>query len=143
MPNFGPAINANIQKAINSPQQQQQQQGGGIHVPAHLVQYLMYAAQLADAVNSASAFKNNGEHETNPMMKPFSHGGAPTMALGFGLGDLLRNAVLRHASPGTRNTADAAQAASNLMGILQTNGNKAPTPPPTQPLPPSGGPNTP
>jgi hypothetical protein len=77
--------------------------------------------QAADAINSANAFRTHGEHETNPMMAPFSHGGAPTMMAGFGIGDLLRHALLRHASQGTKNTADAAQAVMNALGILQTN----------------------
>lgn len=84
------------------------------------LQALVYALQGIDAMQSAAAFRRGG-HEINPMMQPFSHGGAPTMMAGFALGDLLRNALLRHASQGTRNTADGAQALSNLAGILQTN----------------------
>lgn len=80
----------------------------------------MYLAQLADAVNSTRGFKS-GEHETNPTMRPFSHGGIPMMLLGFGIGDALRDHLLRHASKGTRNTADAMQTVLNLAGIAQTN----------------------
>lgn len=108
-------INASIQQAIHPPEQQSHA------LPPHLVQAIMYALQGVDAVNSANNFRAHGMHETNPMMRPFSHGGALTMAAGFGLGDILRHALLRHASPGVRNAADGAQAASNIMGILQTN----------------------
>ena len=101
----------------------------------------MYLLQAYDAQNSAKAFRN-GEHETNPMMKPFSHGGAPTMALGFAGGDLLRNALLKHfhATPATESAVDGAQALQNALGIMQTDRNMPhaavqmpgplPTPPP-------------
>lgn len=136
-PNF-PAINASIQQAI-APQQPAPQD-------PHMARYLMYAAQLADAMNSGGAFAHNGEHETNPMMAPFSHGGAPTMAVGFGLGDLLHHYLLRHVSQGTRNTADAIQALSNVAGIMQTNGNRGgfvPRVPPPTLTPVSGPPGAP
>ncbi len=107
------AINSSIHQAVQPPQ-------GGGQLPPHLVQLLMYALQAADAVKSGQLFQHPSTYETNPMMKPFSHGGAPTMALGFGLGDILRNALLRHASQGTRNTADILQGLSNVQGIAQT-----------------------
>jgi len=73
-------------------------------------------------------------------------GVAPTMAVGFGLGDLLHHYLLRHVSQGTRNTADAIQALSNVAGIMQTNGNRGgfvPRVPPPTLTPVSGPPGAP
>ena len=109
-PDF-PQINASLQTAVDpSP----------APTPDHLARTIMYALQGADAMNSANKFRT-GLHETDPLMKPFSHGGAPMMALGFGLIDMMRQAMMKHASPGTQNTADALQGLSNLAGIMQTN----------------------
>ncbi len=117
MQHFGPDMQA-IAGAASAPAQPP--------VPTNLARMILYGLQAYDAVNSANAFAHHGEHETDPLMQPFSHGGAPTMALGFGLYDLLHHALLRHASQGTRNTADFGQAALNAAGILQTNRNKQP-----------------
>lgn len=109
-----PHITQTIRQWVQQVPQQQAQPNN-----AALLHAILYGLQAADAMRSAQDFKVGG-HETNPMLAPFSHGGAPMMALGFGLGDVLRNVLLRHASQGTRNTADGGQALSNLAGILQT-----------------------
>jgi hypothetical protein len=126
-----------MKAAVSTPAQPS---GGGMS--PGVLQALMYALQAYDSANTAKDVARGGK-ETNPLLAPFSHGGAPTMALGFALGDLLRNHLLKHASQGTRNTADGAQALTNLLGIMQTNSAMsqptpsapggampAPTPPP-------------
>ena len=80
----------------------------------------MYVLQIADAIISANGFEHQGMKETNPMMRPFSHGGLPMMLVGFGLGDVLHRIVMRKASVGAKNTANALQAASNIEGIAQS-----------------------
>ena len=80
----------------------------------------MYVLQVADAIISANGFEHQGMKEMNPMMRPFSHGGLPMMLVGFGLGDVLHHIVMRKASAGEKNTANALQAASNVEGIVQS-----------------------
>lgn len=125
-------MNAAVQNAIGP-----QPSPGSAHTSA-LLRALVYGLQAADAANSSKAF-GKGLHETNPLMRPFSHGGPLMMGGGFALGDLVRNALLRHASQGTQNTAAAAQALSNLLGIGQTNaalhGRAGATPPLVAPTP--------
>ncbi len=127
-PDF-PSINANISRSIHAPAP------GHPANLEHLLPYIMYAAQLFDAANSARSLANGGQ-EKDPVMQPFSHGGFPTMAAGFGLTDLLRGALLHRASQGTRNTGDAAQTLLNLTGIAQTDDarNKARAVVPPRPL---------
>lgn len=130
MPDF-PAINSDIQKAIGPTP------APASSLPPWLIQALMGGLQATDAVQTAKNI-GHGAHEYNPMMAPFSHGGAPMMMGGFALGDLVRHALLRHASQGTRNTADGAQALMNALGIMQTNhnlGNIMRTPPLINPKP--------
>lgn len=81
----------------------------------------MYGAQLYDAVNSANFMRSPRSFETDPFMRPFSHGGVPTMLAGFALTDLIRNLALRHASTGTKNLGDILQFLANAQGIAQTN----------------------
>ena len=83
------------------------------------VRPILYVLQLVDSIQSAHG-RRIGAVETNPMVKPFSHGGAATYALGFALGDVLRTAVFRHAPKAVSDAADGAQAMSNLGGILDT-----------------------
>lgn len=93
--------------------------------PSRALQDLVYALQAADSVNSANLFRNHpGTREMDPMMAPFSHGGALTMAAGFGLSDILRNILTRHASPGAQNNAAAMQALANVIGIGQTDATR-------------------
>lgn len=80
----------------------------------------MYALQLADALVSAQGFQHQGMIETNPTMRPFSRGGVSMMIVGFGVGDILRGIIFRHASAGTKNTMNAIQSASNVEGIIQS-----------------------
>lgn len=90
----------------------------------NLIRQMLYALQAYDAANSANFMAHGGginHHETNPMMAPFSHMGPLGYAMGFGLGDLVRAMLLKHASQGTKNTADILQGLSNLQGISQTN----------------------
>lgn len=94
---------------------------------------IMYVAQIADAFISANFFarkhfvnQSSGDvyttaHETNPMMKPFSHGGVGMMVVGFAVGDILRGQLFRRSSSRTRAAVDYAQGASNVAGILETN----------------------
>lgn len=80
----------------------------------------MYALQAYDAINSGNFFANNpGTYERQPMMRPFSHGGAPMMALGFGLYDVLRDALTRH-NPKLRQALEGLQIGNNIQGIMQT-----------------------
>lgn len=80
----------------------------------------MYVLQIADSIISANGFRCQHLSETNPTMRPFSHGGASMMLVGFGVGDLVRHIIFRRASTGMKNTVDALQAATNVEGILQT-----------------------
>lgn len=80
----------------------------------------MYALQVADAIISVRGFERQGMAETNPTMRPFSHGGVGMMLVGFGAGDILRGILFRRASAGEKNTVNALQAASNVEGIIQS-----------------------
>ena len=80
----------------------------------------MYVLQVADAIVSANGFEHYKMTEDDPVMRPFSHGGLPMMLVGFGLGDVLHRIVMRKASAGEKNTANALQAASNVEGIVQS-----------------------
>jgi hypothetical protein len=80
----------------------------------------LYVLQAFDAVQSGYALRGHGRYEQNGMMRPFSHGGAVTMGLGFALGDVLRGVALRRSSEGVRIGADALQGVSNIEGILAT-----------------------
>lgn len=97
--------------------------------PMPIDQAAGYGLQAADAFNSASHFRH-GEHERNPFMAPYSHGGAPTMLAGFAIGDVIRNLAMKHASEGNKHAAMYLQAAANLIGIALTNtgGGSPPTP---------------
>ena len=53
-------------------------------------------------------------------MRPFSHGGIPTLVLGFALGDIARERLTQRSPERQRETANAAQALANLDGILNT-----------------------
>ncbi len=85
----------------------------------NLVRVAVYALQAVDAIESARSFRRPGGFETNPTMKPWSHGGAATMALGFALGDLARGAIFRHSHKAS-NASDLAQIAVSVQSILQT-----------------------
>jgi hypothetical protein len=88
-----------------------------------LIKAILYGLQGYDAVNSANFFKAKpGNHETDPLMNPFSHGGAATMAGGFEMYNLLRDLIL-HKIGGRKleDAGDASQAYSNYAGIKQTN----------------------
>jgi len=78
-----------------------------------------YVLQAFDAAQSARGLRLGGR-ETNPMMKPFSHGGAMTMGLGFAVGDLIRGAVLRRSSNKVKIAADVMQGVSNVQGLIAT-----------------------
>ena len=98
-------------------------------VDPHLVRLIMYALQGYDAQNSAKFFRERpGNHETTPLMKPFSHAGkmdAPMMDGGFALYDALRTMILKKLGGDKAATAgDMAQAASNIEGIKQTNNSR-------------------
>jgi hypothetical protein len=89
----------------------------------HLLKAALYGLQGYDAVNSANFFKAKpGNHETDPIMKPFSHGGAVTMAGGFEFYNLLRDLIL-HKLGGQKaaDAGDLSQIYSNVQGIKQTN----------------------
>jgi hypothetical protein len=80
---------------------------------------ILYVLQAYDAVQSAAGTRRGGI-ERNPLVRPFSHGGIPTYALGFALGDVMRSALLRHTSRELRDGGDELQALANLDGILTT-----------------------
>ncbi|HTW86142.1 MAG TPA: hypothetical protein VMD91_18870 [Candidatus Sulfotelmatobacter sp.] len=80
----------------------------------------LYVLQGIDAVQSGRALRINGAYERNGMMRPFSHAGTAGMALGFALGDVVRDFALRRSSEKVKLAAEAAQAASNVAGILTT-----------------------
>ncbi|MBV8580055.1 MAG: hypothetical protein JOZ86_05420 [Candidatus Eremiobacteraeota bacterium] len=81
---------------------------------------LVYVLQAYDAVQTSIALRAHNRYEQNGSMRPFSHGGLPTIALGFALGDLTRARLLRHAPEEVSESANAAQALANLDGILNT-----------------------
>jgi hypothetical protein len=85
--------------------------------PASVV--ALVATQAYDAFNSAHRFREGGR-EMDPTYRPFSHGGAPTMLLGFAAVD---GAVLlaAHAFRVKRDAAERALAAQSAIGILYTN----------------------
>lgn len=80
----------------------------------------LYALQAIDAVQTAAALRKPYRSETNPMLRPFTHGGIPTIALGFALGDITRDRMFRRASHRERQSIDALQAISNVDGIIMT-----------------------
>jgi hypothetical protein len=81
---------------------------------------VVYAFQAYDAAQTAAALRHEHRREQNAMVRPFSHGGFATLALGFALGDVARERILRRAPEAVRDGADAAQAFTNLDGILNT-----------------------
>jgi hypothetical protein len=81
---------------------------------------VVYAFQAYDAAQTAVALRHEHRREQNPIMRPFSHGGFATLALGFALGDVARERILRRAPEVVRDGANSAQAFSNLDGILNT-----------------------
>jgi hypothetical protein len=88
-----------------------------------IVRVAMYMLQAIDASQSAHAVRAGGREE-NVMLRPFSHGGALTMDLGFALGDVVREFTFRRTPESVQLSADALQAATNLDGILQTSANR-------------------
>jgi hypothetical protein len=90
-----------------------------VSVPT-VTRIVMYMLQAIDGAESARALRTSGRREENPMMRPFSHGGALTMDLGFAMGDIVREFTLRRSSEAVQASADALQAASNIDGILTT-----------------------
>jgi len=84
------------------------------------VRPLMYALQAFDAVQTANALRKTGRYESNGMLRPFTHGGAPTIFAGFAIGDILRDKLFAHARASHRDAIDAAQALSNVEGIVTT-----------------------
>ena len=80
----------------------------------------MYVLQIADAIISADGFEHHKMTEDDPVMRPFSHGGVPTMLVGFGVMDVLHRIVMRRASVGEKNGFNALQSAVNIEGIGQS-----------------------
>lgn len=84
-----------------------------------MLRVIMYALQIVDAEESARLFRRGG-YETHAGMKPFSHGGFATMALGFAIQDILRDLALRRSGAQTQNAFDYLQVGNNVVGIMQT-----------------------
>ena len=84
------------------------------------VRAALYALQAIDAVQTAIALRHERRYEQNRMLRPFAHGGLPTLLFGFAIGDVVRDAATRRAPQPVRDGADGAQALSNLDGILNT-----------------------
>lgn len=85
---------------------------------------LAAGTQLYDGINTMRGIGQYGQHEMNPAVAPFTHGGMPMMLAGGALLDLFKNQLLKHASAGTKNTADVLQTLGHLYGILVTNKNR-------------------
>ncbi len=90
---------------------------------SHLLAGLLVAAQLYDAANSAKSFQHN-RGETNPWMKPFSHGGAATMMLGMATYDAGEMLALRNSSVGRKNAYLCSMIGIQVLGIIETNENR-------------------
>lgn len=89
------------------------------HPPPALYDTL-YASQIYDAVQSAHNLRK-GQVETTFIMRPFSHGGVPTMLLGFIVQDVALDVLLRNASVGQHNTELGLRTAVELASIVDNN----------------------
>ena len=84
----------------------------------------MIGAQTYDAVNSARFFaEGGGRHETDFAMKPFSHGGAATMMLGFAATDAAM-LLAAHAFRLERDAMARYLASQSVAGVLYTNDHR-------------------
>ena len=87
----------------------------------------MYGAQAYDAFNTAQFLRSSppgvNRFETDALMRPFSHGGAPTMLAGFAIYDVLKDLFTRH-NPKLRAILEAAQLVQNVGGIAKTNASR-------------------
>jgi hypothetical protein len=90
---------------------------------SHLLAGLLAAAQLYDAANSETTFHYNG-WETNPWMKPFSHGGAATMMIGMATYDAGEMLALRNSSVGHKNAYLCSMIGMHVLAIIKTNENR-------------------
>jgi hypothetical protein len=63
--------------------------------PLNGVRISLYGAQIADAMITSNALKQCGGRENFAPLRPFSHGGPATYAVGFALFDLATHALLR------------------------------------------------
>ena len=63
--------------------------------PLNGVRITLYGTQLADALITSNALKQCGGRENFAPLRPFSHGGPATYAVGFALFDLATHALLR------------------------------------------------
>ena len=87
---------------------------------APAIRTVLYALQAVDAFETSIALRRPRRYEQNRIMRPFAHGGFPTLIVGFAVGDLVRDAVTRRAPEPVRDGANAAQALANVDGILNT-----------------------
>ena len=76
-----------------------------------VLKVLLLATALLDATTSA------GHKELNPMMKPFSHGGLPTMVVGEALYTTL---ALKLTQPAQENKVMTVNVAAHAVGIAFT-----------------------
>jgi hypothetical protein len=81
---------------------------------------VLYAIQALDAARTDAGIRHCRMKESNPLMRPFAHGGFLMLESAFAIGDLIRWRLLRHASAGTRRELDEVQIGTNAEGILQT-----------------------
>ncbi|HEY4440922.1 MAG TPA: hypothetical protein VGN14_10715 [Candidatus Elarobacter sp.] len=81
---------------------------------------VLYVLQAIDAMETSIALRQPRHFEQNRMVRPFSHGGFPTLLVGFALGDVVRDRIMRRAPEQAREGANAAQALANVDGILNT-----------------------
>jgi hypothetical protein len=80
----------------------------------------MYGLQIADALITSNAIRQCGGREAFGPMRPFSHGGWATYAVGFSIYDLAGHSLLKRlfrkpAAP--IEIVNAAQAASSAYGL--------------------------
>jgi hypothetical protein len=81
---------------------------------------ILYSLQAFDAIQTAQALHKSGRYEQNGMLRPFTHGGAPTIMAAFAIGDIVRDRIFKRARPAHRDAIDATQALSNIEGIITT-----------------------
>jgi hypothetical protein len=81
---------------------------------------VQYAGQALDATLSGAVLHTGNALETNPQMKPFSHGGTATMLLGYALYDLVSGALQRRMKPAEKDAIAEQQILSNAEGSITT-----------------------
>lgn len=83
---------------------------------------VMYVGQLADCINSARAIRNHpGSYETNPIIRPFTHGSTAEFCAAPFAADLIGGTIGRRLPKWIKLAGTVLQIGSNAWGIELTN----------------------